>query len=173
MTTKAVAYTVRQMAPRCSAIPGLMWARRDPGRARAELSRVAALAEEAGGLVPRTEKDFHPDAMANLWFVRAAHEFAQAAAGEKVLMDFFHDALLPVWRNPAGFTKEQLKSIKAPSMITLGEHDEIIYAAQIEEMGKLIPKGRSLIFKDASHFVMWQDPESFNRALVEFLTAPE
>ena len=96
MTTKAVAYTVRQMAPRCSAIPGLMWARRDPGRARAELSRVAALAEEAGGLVPRTEKDFHPDAMANLWFVRAAHEFAQAAAGEKVLMDFFHDALLPV-----------------------------------------------------------------------------
>lgn len=83
------------------------------------------------------------------------------------------DALLPVWRNPAGFTKEQLKGIKAPSMITLGEHDEIIYTAQIEEMGKLIPKGRSLIFKDASHFVMWQDPEAFNRALVEFLTAPE
>jgi pimeloyl-ACP methyl ester carboxylesterase len=83
------------------------------------------------------------------------------------------DAMLPVWRNPAGFTKEQLKGIKAPSMITLGEHDEIIYTAQIEEMGKLIPKGRSLIFKDASHFVMWQDPESFNRALVEFLTAPE
>jgi pimeloyl-ACP methyl ester carboxylesterase len=82
------------------------------------------------------------------------------------------DALLPVWRNPAGFTKEQLKAIKAPSMITLGDHDEIIYTAQIEEMGKLIPKGRSLIFKDASHFVMWQDPESFNRALVEFLTAP-
>lgn len=81
------------------------------------------------------------------------------------------DALLPVWRNPAGFTKDQLKGIQAPSMITLGDHDEIIYTAQIEEMGKLIPKGRSLIFKNASHFVMWQDPESFNRALVEFLTS--
>lgn len=79
------------------------------------------------------------------------------------------DALLPVWRNPAGFTKAQLKSIQAPSMITLGEHDEIIYAEQITEMGTLIPKGQSLIFKDASHFVMWQDPEAFNKALVEFL----
>jgi pimeloyl-ACP methyl ester carboxylesterase len=85
--------------------------------------------------------------------------------------DAIIDALLPVWRNPAGFTKAQLRAIQAPSMITLGDHDEIILAAQIEEMGKLIPNGRSLIFKDASHFVMWQDPESFNKALVEFLTA--
>lgn len=91
--------------------------------------------------------------------------------GKPKSFDAIIDALLPVWRNPAGFTKEQLKGIKAPSMITLGDHDEIIYAAQIEEMGTLIPKGRSLIFKDASHFVMWQDPESFNRALVEFLTS--
>ena len=79
------------------------------------------------------------------------------------------DALLPVWRNPAGFTKAQLKQIQAPSMITLGEYDEIILTDQIKEMGTLIPKGQSLIFKDASHFVMWQDPESFNKALVEFL----
>ncbi|MBA3465628.1 MAG: alpha/beta hydrolase [Deltaproteobacteria bacterium] len=79
------------------------------------------------------------------------------------------DALLPVWRNPAGFTKAQLKQIQAPSMITLGAYDEIILTDQIKEMGTLIPKGQSLIFKDASHFVMWQDPESFNKALVEFL----
>ena len=82
------------------------------------------------------------------------------------------DALLPVWRNPAGFTKAQLKSIQAPSAIALGDHDEIIVLDQVKEMGTLIPKGQSVVFKDASHFVMWQDPESFNKALVAFLTAP-
>ena len=87
--------------------------------------------------------------------------------------DAIIDALLPVWKNPGGFTKAQLKGIAVPSMITLGDHDEIIYSAQIEEMGKLIPKGKSLIFKDASHFVMWQAPDDFNRALVEFLSATD
>lgn len=83
------------------------------------------------------------------------------------------DALLPVWRNPAGFTKAQLKAITVPAAITLGDHDEIIVLDQVKEMGKLIPKGRSIVFENASHFVMWQDPESFNRALVAFLTAPQ
>ncbi len=83
------------------------------------------------------------------------------------------DALLPVWRNPAGFTKAQLKAISVPAAITLGDHDEIIVLDQVKEMGKLIPKGTSIVFENASHFVMWQDPESFNRALVAFLTAPQ
>lgn len=83
------------------------------------------------------------------------------------------DALLPVWRNPAGFTRAQLASIQAPSAIALGDHDEIIVLDQVKEMGKLIPRGQAIVFKDASHFVMWQDPESFNKALVAFLTAPQ
>jgi pimeloyl-ACP methyl ester carboxylesterase len=82
------------------------------------------------------------------------------------------DALLPVWRNPAQFTRAQIESIQAPSMIALGDHDEIIVLDQIKEMAKLIPHGQLKVFADASHFVMWQDPTSFNNALVEFLTAP-
>lgn len=81
------------------------------------------------------------------------------------------DALLPVWRNPAGFTKDQLRAIKAPTLVALGDHDEIIEQAQIEEMGTLIPNGSSKIFADTSHFAMWQDPESVNATLVEFLSA--
>lgn len=81
------------------------------------------------------------------------------------------DALLPVWRNPAGFTKDQLKTIKAPTLVALGDHDEIIEQAQIEEMAILIPNGRVHIFTDTSHFAMWQDPDSVNATLVEFLSA--
>jgi pimeloyl-ACP methyl ester carboxylesterase len=81
------------------------------------------------------------------------------------------DAMLPVWRNPNGFTKDDIKSIAAPTMVALGDHDEIIELAQIEEMATLIPKGKLTVFKDTSHFAMWQDPTTFNKVLREFLTA--
>jgi len=77
--------------------------------------------------------------------------------------------LLPIWRNPMGFTKDQLKSIQAPTVIADGDHDEVIQMAQIEEMVTLIPHAKKVVFGDASHFALWQDPESFNKALVEFL----
>lgn len=81
------------------------------------------------------------------------------------------DALLPVWRNPAGFTKDQLRGIKAPTLVALGDHDEIIELAQIKEMGTLIPNSSVRVFENTSHFAMWQDPDSVNAALVEFLSA--
>ncbi|MEO8846835.1 MAG: alpha/beta hydrolase [Kofleriaceae bacterium] len=82
------------------------------------------------------------------------------------------DWLLPVWRNPMGFTKDQLRSIQAPTMIADGDHDEVIQMAQVEEMAQLIPHAKLQVFKDASHFALWQDPDSFNKALVEFLAPP-
>ena len=80
-------------------------------------------------------------------------------------------ALTPVWRNPAGFTKDDLRNIKAPTMIADGDHDEVIVLDQVEEMSQLIPNAQLKIFADTSHFALWQDPESFNKALVEFLTS--
>ncbi len=77
--------------------------------------------------------------------------------------------LLPIWRNPMGFTKDQLEAIAAPTVIADGDHDEVIQMAQIEEMGRLIPHAKVVVFKDASHFALWQDPQSFNEALLEFL----
>ncbi|CAN5721862.1 alpha/beta fold hydrolase [soil metagenome] len=77
--------------------------------------------------------------------------------------------LLPVWRNPMGFTKDQLKAIQAPTIIADGDHDEVIQLAQIAEMAALIPHAKAIVFKDTSHFALWQDPAAFNKALIEFL----
>ncbi|MFT3695029.1 MAG: alpha/beta hydrolase [Kofleriaceae bacterium] len=79
------------------------------------------------------------------------------------------DWLLPVWRNPMGFTKDQLKGITAPTMVADGDHDEVIVLAQVEEMSHLIPNAQYKVFKDASHFALWQDPADFNKTLVDFL----
>ncbi|MGE3457432.1 MAG: alpha/beta fold hydrolase [Kofleriaceae bacterium] len=79
-------------------------------------------------------------------------------------------AMLPVWRKPGGFTKDQLRGITAPTMVADGEHDEIIVLDQIKEMAQLIPSGQLAIFDDTSHFALWQDPAAFNRVLLAFLT---
>jgi pimeloyl-ACP methyl ester carboxylesterase len=86
--------------------------------------------------------------------------------------DALVDWLLPIWRNPMGFTKDQLRSIQAPTMVADGDHDEVIVLDQIQEMAKLIPHGQLQVFADTSHFALWQDPTAFNKALVEFLTSP-
>jgi pimeloyl-ACP methyl ester carboxylesterase len=80
------------------------------------------------------------------------------------------EALRPLWRSPTGITKDQLRAIKAPVLMADGDHDEVIVLDQIEEMSKLIPNARLKVFQDASHFALWQDPDSFNAAMVEFLT---
>lgn len=82
-------------------------------------------------------------------------------------------AMRPIWRSPGGFTKKQLASIQAPTLVALGEHDELITVEHVREMAKLIPNAKATIFPNASHFVMWQDPKAFNAALVEFLAAKE
>jgi pimeloyl-ACP methyl ester carboxylesterase len=84
--------------------------------------------------------------------------------------DSLVDWLLPLWRNPMGFTKDQLRSIDAPTLVADGDHDEVIVLAQVEEMAKLIPHAKLKIFTDTSHFVHWQDPKTFDDTLVEFLS---
>jgi pimeloyl-ACP methyl ester carboxylesterase len=81
------------------------------------------------------------------------------------------DAVMPLYRAPMGFTADQLRGIQAPTIIADGDHDEVIVLDQVEEMAKLIPHAKLVVFDDASHFALWQDPVSFNRALVDFLTA--
>ena len=78
--------------------------------------------------------------------------------------------LLPIWRNPMGFTKAQLRGIQAPTLVADGDHDEIIKLEQVEEMARLIPNARLHVFEDTSHFALWQDPARFNEVLVKFLT---
>jgi type I pantothenate kinase len=80
-------------------------------------------------------------------------------------------SLAPIWRSAGGFTKDQMRSIKARTVIADGDRDEIINLDHIREMALLIPNAKSVVFEDTSHFALWQDPESFNKALLEFLDA--
>ena len=84
--------------------------------------------------------------------------------------DSLVDYLLPIWRSPMGFTKDQLRSIQAPTMIADGDHDEVIVLDQVEEMSHLIPNAQLKVFANASHFALWQVPAEFTTTLVDFLS---
>lgn len=119
------------------------------------------------------------DAKGNKPRTKTAPTFAKYAAkcrkdhaklsGKPKTFDAAVSALLPIWRAPAAFTRAQLRSIKAPTLVALGEHDEIIELAQVKEMATLIPNATFRLFEDTSHFAMWQDPQAVNEALVAFL----
>ena len=96
-------------------------------------------------------------------------DYAKLSKTPKAFDDLV-DWLLPVWRTPMGFTKDQLRAIKAPTLVADGDHDEVIVIDQIQEMATLIPNAQLAIFHDASHFALWQDPEDFNKALLDFLS---
>jgi pimeloyl-ACP methyl ester carboxylesterase len=83
--------------------------------------------------------------------------------------DTLVDGMLPLWREPMSLTRDQLTTIKAPTLIADGDHDEVIVLDQEREMAKLIPDAKLVVWPDASHFAMWQDPDDVNAALVEFL----
>jgi pimeloyl-ACP methyl ester carboxylesterase len=119
---------------------------------------------DANGSKPRGK----PSSTFAIYAARCKADYAKQSKTPKQWTELVQ-WLLPLWKNPMGFTKEQLQQIKAPTMVADGDHDEIIELAQIEEMSKLIPNASLHVFEDASHFVLWQDPDSLNSVLADFL----
>jgi pimeloyl-ACP methyl ester carboxylesterase len=161
-----------------------------------EIKRAAVVGWSDGGEIALKLAIGHPDRIAKLFVVGSNYDsngskprgstrsatftayavkckadYARLSKTPKA-WDTLADWLLPIWHNPMGFTKDQLRAIQAPTLVADGDHDEVIVLDQVEEMSKLIPNAQLKVFSDTSHFVLWQDPKAFNQALVEFLAAP-
>lgn len=134
---------------------------------RVERLFVFAANYDASGSKPRTT----PSSTFAAYTVRCRSEYNRRSR-TGLPYNAVVEALLPLWRNPTGITRDQLRGIKAPVMMADGDHDELILLDQIEEMARLIPNAQLKVFEDTSHFALWQDPEGFNRAMVDFLTSP-
>lgn len=103
------------------------------------------------------------------YFTKCAADYQRLSATPK---DYkaFKQALSRMWNTEPNFKKEQLAKIKAPTLIADGEHDEIIRAEHVKELAKLIPGAQLAFVPKASHFALWQQPEDFNKMLLEFLS---
>jgi pimeloyl-ACP methyl ester carboxylesterase len=69
------------------------------------------------------------------------------------------------------FSKEELESIQAPFLIIQGDHDFVRIEHAVETY-KTIPNAELAIIPDASHFVLYSDPQKVIPAIEAFLSAP-
>jgi pimeloyl-ACP methyl ester carboxylesterase len=72
------------------------------------------------------------------------------------------------WR---GFSPDELRAIKAPILIACGDHD-LIPVERCLELSRVIPNTQLAVIPDASHFVLFSEPEKLLPTLSAFLDAP-
>jgi pimeloyl-ACP methyl ester carboxylesterase len=67
-----------------------------------------------------------------------------------------------------GFALEDMKAIKAPVLITQGDHD-VVRVEHAVEMFRLIPKSKLFIIPGGDHFTIMNKPQKVLTPVVEFL----
>jgi pimeloyl-ACP methyl ester carboxylesterase len=85
--------------------------------------------------------------------------------------DAFVQAVEKMWHVEPNYSRDQLSLIKTPTLVIDGESDEIIQRSHIEDMARLIPHSKLKILPGVSHFAMFQRPDEFNEAVLNFLRA--
>lgn len=68
----------------------------------------------------------------------------------------------------AGFSNEQLASIKVPLLIALGDHDFVRLDHAVETL-KLIPNAQLAVIPNAGHFALYSEPEKVIPVVGNFL----
>jgi pimeloyl-ACP methyl ester carboxylesterase len=99
---------------------------------------------------------------------RASKDYARVsptpAAFPQLLEQVMH-----MWATEPHLTTAQLASIRAPTTISDGQHEESILPEHVAYMARSIPDANIMILPGVSHFAMLQVPETFNDAVLYFL----
>ena len=66
---------------------------------------------------------------------------------------------------------EQFGSIKAPTLVLWTSHDPTATPEEGEQIAGLIPNSTFVVMNECGHWPQFEDPETFNRAHLEFLLA--
>jgi pimeloyl-ACP methyl ester carboxylesterase len=70
-----------------------------------------------------------------------------------------------------GFSPDELKAIKAAVLIACGDRD-LIPVERCAELSRMIPNAQLAVIPDASHFVLFSEPEKLLPTIAAFLDAP-
>jgi pimeloyl-ACP methyl ester carboxylesterase len=78
-----------------------------------------------------------------------------------------HRRLFELVLNEPHLTFEDIKSIKAPTLVMAGE-DDLILDGHTREIAMTIPDAQLIIFKDATHYAPYFNAAEFNEAVLTF-----
>ena len=105
----------------------------------------------------------------------AAHFMARVKANYHKLSptpdDFagLRKALVKMYSTEPDLKPEDIKTIKAPTVIACGQYDQFIKREHFEDLAHLIPNARLVIIPNVSHGGPLQDPVSFHQSVVNLL----
>lgn len=143
------------------AIIGLDIAMKHPER----VSRLFAFAANSN---PSGVKDVTASPVFNKFIARAEKEYEALSATPHDYKRFL-DEISQMWSLQPNWTTDDLRSIKVPTWIVDGDHDEAIHRENTELMAGAIPLAGLLIQPEVSHFSMLQAPEQFTDDVLRFL----
>ena len=104
----------------------------------------------------------------NQYFELAQQDYKRLSSTPDQYMEFVA-AIREMWRTQPQYSPEQLASIQSPTLVIDGEYDEVIKRSHTEEMSHRIPNSKLAILPGVSHFAMFQNPDEFNKVVLEFL----
>jgi pimeloyl-ACP methyl ester carboxylesterase len=76
---------------------------------------------------------------------------------------------LEMWNKEPNLTADQLGHIAIPTIVADGDHEESIKPEHTTGLARMIPGAKLLWLPNVSHMGLWQDPQTFNKALLRFL----
>ena len=79
----------------------------------------------------------------------------------------FSSAINTMWADEPHIT-DRLGKITVPVLVMAGDHD-LIFPAHTKMIADSIPGAKLVIVPDAAHFIVWQQPEAFNKSVKAFL----
>ena len=143
------------------AIIGLDIALRHPDR----LSRLFAFAANSD---PSGVADIAHSPVFSAFIARAEGEYSALSPTPDGYKSFLAQ-IEKMWDSQPNWTVEQLRTIKVPTWIVDGDHDEAIKRENTEFMAASIPGAGLLLQPQVSHFSFLQDPAQFNADVLHFL----
>ena len=130
--------------------------------------RVSKLFAFAANSDPSGVADIATSEVFNAYIARAGEEYKRLSPTPTEYKSFVAD-ITKMWESQPKWTASDLASIKVPTWIVDGDHDEAIKRENTEFMAANIPGAGLLIQPEVSHFSFLQDPEQFNDDVLRFL----
>ena len=66
----------------------------------------------------------------------------------------FNEKLMALWAGPVYVTDEQIRSIKVPTLIIMGDHDQYNQIPKMVELYQLLPRGELAVIPGCGHVVL-------------------
>jgi pimeloyl-ACP methyl ester carboxylesterase len=124
-----------------------------------------------GGSLAAFPKGIDADRNSDADFVKWQREQYQKVAPDPKQWPTLFDKVTKSGIAWKGFSPDELRAIKAPVMIACGDHD-LIPVERCAEWSRMIPNAQLAVIPDASHFVLFSEPDKLLPTVAAFLDAP-